>query len=147
MFIANENRTPLLSEQERILRSSEPCLTLPEASSGSRGLQPMLLTIQDVAPQLQVKPSTVYAWAAAGKIPCLKIHGLLQFNSDEIIQWVESFRRRPLFRIKTHVRPSRSRGDLDAITARVKMQAYNPRHGEARPTASPKGKEVDHGAR
>ena len=40
----------------------------------------MLLTIKDVARQLQIKPATLYAWAAHGKIPCRKIHGLIRFD-------------------------------------------------------------------
>ena len=35
----------------------------------------MLLTIKDLAEQLQIKPSTLYAWASQGKIPCVRIHG------------------------------------------------------------------------
>ena len=107
----------------------------------------MLLTIKDVAQQLQVKSATVYAWVAAGKIPCLKIHGLLRFHGDEITQWVESFRRPLLSSIPPCVRPNSSRADLDAIIARVKRQVYTPRHGETRPTASSNRKEVDDGAR
>ena len=37
----------------------------------------MLLTIKDLSARLNIKPSTLYLWAAQGKIPCRKIHGLL----------------------------------------------------------------------
>ena len=36
----------------------------------------MLLTVKDLTDRLRVKPSTLYAWAAGGKIPCVKLHGL-----------------------------------------------------------------------
>ena len=40
----------------------------------------MLLTIKDLSAWLNIKPSTLYLWAAQGKIPCQKIHGLIRFD-------------------------------------------------------------------
>ena len=39
----------------------------------------MLLTVKELADQLHIKPSTLYAWAAQGRIPCFKLHGLVRF--------------------------------------------------------------------
>jgi excisionase family DNA binding protein len=52
----------------------------------------MLLTVQELAQLLHVKAATLYAWAAQGKIPSLKLHGLLRFRQDEIDQWLETCR-------------------------------------------------------
>ncbi len=52
----------------------------------------MLLTVQELAQLLHVKAATLYAWAAQGKIPSLKLHGLLRFRQDEINQWLKSCR-------------------------------------------------------
>ena len=51
----------------------------------------MLLTIKDLAKQLQIKPSTLYAWVAQGKIPSRKTHGLVRFNPVEIDRWMALF--------------------------------------------------------
>jgi excisionase family DNA binding protein len=105
----------------------------------------MLLTIKDVSIWLNIKPSTLYLWAAQGKIPCQKIHGLIRFDREKVLGWLESFHQKPLKPV-----PSFSRAvqpDVDQLIEAAKRDAYTPRHGETRPTASPKGKEVDRGAR
>ncbi len=97
----------------------------------------MLLTIKDLSTWLSIKPSTLYLWAAQGKIPCQKIHGLIRFDRDKVTEWLESFDRKPPEPV-----PSRSRGncsDLDQIIEAAKRDAYTF-HGETRPTASPKGR-------
>ena len=105
----------------------------------------MLLTIKDVSAWLNIKSSTLYLWAAQGKIPCQKIHGLIRFDREKVIRWLESFDRKP----PTYV-PASSHAkatDIDHLIEAAKRDAYTPRHGETRPTASPKGKEGDDGAR
>ncbi len=51
----------------------------------------MLLTIKDLSAWLNIKPSTLYLWAAEGKIPCRKIHGLIRFEREAIERWLDSF--------------------------------------------------------
>ena len=51
----------------------------------------MLLTIKDLSAWLNIKQSTLYLWAAQGKIPCQKIHGLIRFDRDKVTEWLESF--------------------------------------------------------
>ena len=104
----------------------------------------MLLTIKEVATRLQIKPSTLYAWAAQGRIPCLKIHGLVRFRKDEIDQWLESFRERPKAEKSRPVRASAF--DINRVIARAKRAAYNSPHGETRQRSSPIGKEAADGA-
>jgi len=52
----------------------------------------MLLTIKDLAGQLRIKPSTLYAWASQSKIPCIRIHGLIRIRE---LNWnaVDFFRK------------------------------------------------------
>ena len=95
--------------------------------------------------RLQIKPSTLYAWAAQGRIPCLKIHGLVRFRSEEIDRWVESFR--------AHSPPptlkplsSGPRTALDELIARAKRHAYNPPPRGNQTQSSPIGKETIDGA-
>lgn len=49
-----------------------------------------LMTVEEVAAYLRVKPSTVYDWAKRGKIPAVKIGRLWRFESEEIEAWVKS---------------------------------------------------------
>ena len=105
----------------------------------------MLLTIKDVSAWLNIKRSTLYLWAAQGKIPCQKIHGLIRFDRDKVMGWLESFNRKPSGMVPSLSRANRS--DVDQLIEAAKRDVYTSRHGETRPTASPKGKEGDDGAR
>lgn len=99
--------------------------------------------VQTLSAYLNIKPCTLYAWAAQGRIPCLKIHGLVRFRKDEIDQWLESFRERPKAAESSRVRASAF--DIDRVIARAKRAAYNARHGETRLRSSPIGKEAADG--
>ena len=94
----------------------------------------MLLTIKDLAEQLRIKPSTLYAWASQSKIPCVRIHGLIRFRPEEIEGWLIGFaKNRPAL-------PDYKKrgGDIDEIIAAAKRAIYNPRHGETGPALSPR---------
>jgi len=101
----------------------------------------MLLTIQELAQLLHIKAATLYAWAAQGKIPSLKLHGLLRFRQDEIDQWLESCRvasRSPGILPRKRRRCPES--NVDVLIERAKRAVYTPT-GETRPIASPFRKE------
>ena len=38
------------------------------------------LTVKDMAIRLQVKDKTIYAWASQGKMPCVKVNGVIRFD-------------------------------------------------------------------
>jgi len=104
----------------------------------------MLLTIKDLSRWLNIKPSTLYLWAAQGRIPSQKIHGLVRFERGKVTEWLESFEQKSPESIP---RASRvSHWDLDRVIEAAKRDAYTPPSGKP-PTASPKGREVDRGAR
>jgi|PlaIllAssembly_1097288.scaffolds.fasta_scaffold583318_2 excisionase family DNA binding protein len=50
-----------------------------------------ILTVKQVAELIQVKPSTIYAWAEQRRIPSIKINGLLRFIEAEILEWLCAF--------------------------------------------------------
>jgi excisionase family DNA binding protein len=102
----------------------------------------MLLTIKELAAQLRIKTSTLYAWAAQGKIPCLRIHGLIRFRADEIEAWIAGFRQSE----RQALPPARGTDEIDRLIAGAKRAVYNPRHGETRPRTSLIGKEERDGA-
>ena len=54
---------------------------------------PQLMTVEDVAEYLRVKPSTVYEWAANGKLPSVKVGRLWRFERSEIEKWVRENRQ------------------------------------------------------
>ena len=93
-----------------------------------------LLTIRELSASLAMKPSTLYAWAAQGKIPCVRMHGLIRFRPEDIEGWLIAFaKNRPAL-------PDYKKrgGDIDLIIAAAKRAIYNPRHGETGPALSPR---------
>lgn len=107
--------------------------------------------IKAIARYLAIKPSTLYAWAAQGKIPYIKIHGLIRFQPAEIEAWITTFQKkrengRRLDLSKTFLRTGKNH-DVDALIAKAKQQVYDAPHGETEPTSSPSRKEGKHGAR
>ena len=104
----------------------------------------MLLTIKDVSAWLNIKPSTLYLWAAQGRIPSQRIHGLVRFEREKVTEWLESFERKSPESVPRASRVSHH--DLDRIIEAAKRDAYTPPPGKPS-TASPKGREVDRGAR
>jgi len=85
----------------------------------------MLLTVKDLAQQLQIKPATLYAWAAQQKIPYVKIHGVIRFEGERINEWLKSFgvtRRQ----VKVIIDRRETRGSVEALIARAKRAVYTP---------------------
>ena len=85
----------------------------------------MLLTVKDLSEQLQIKPATLYAWAAQDKIPCLKIHGVLRFERERINEWLKTFgvtRRIEPVTIGRNVLGQ----SIEALIARAKASLYTP---------------------
>ena len=82
----------------------------------------MLLTIKDLSAWLNIKPSTLYLWAAQGKVPCRKIHGLIRFDREAIQQWLDTFdtHTSPFLSIQPNIRDQ----DIDAVIARAKRSLY-----------------------
>ena len=93
------------------------------------------LSIKDLSEYLAIQASTLYAWVSQGKIPFVKIHGLIRFRREEIDGWLKSFRaEKP--KLSTP-RPNRkSPTDLDTLIATAKREVYNTRKGEIEPVSS-----------
>ena len=104
----------------------------------------MLLTIRDLSQQLRIKPATLYAWAAAGKIPCLKIHGVLRFDPKAVEDWLSSFAARSeSFPLQLGLA---EQGDsVDELIARAKRAVYTSRRGRPDQDRA-NGKEVGNGS-
>jgi len=97
----------------------------------------MLLTIREVSQLLNIKPSTLYLWAAQGRMPCFKLQGLVRFRREDLDQWLESCRTPAA--VKAALPDYKKRGgDIDEIIAAAKRAIYNPRHGETGPALSPR---------
>lgn len=48
-----------------------------------------LMTVKQVADYLQLKESTIYAWAQDGKIPAIKIGRTWRFRQVDLDAWLE----------------------------------------------------------
>ena len=94
-----------------------------------------MLTIVQLSALLNIKASTLYAWASQGKIPHVKIHGLIRFQSEEIQHWLEVFKTQKVLPLKLKEQPALSATRLDALIVRAKRKAYN-HDGETRPQQS-----------
>ena len=78
-----------------------------------------LLTAEQVAKVLNCKVKTVYAWAENGKIPSLKINGLLRFVPAEILEWIKSFRTESKRELKIGTRTVRESSIDDIIKSAI----------------------------
>jgi excisionase family DNA binding protein len=105
-----------------------------------------MLTIAQVSDLLNIKISTLYAWVSQGKIPHVKIHGLIRFQAQEIQQWLTSFHTMKSNSLKLKEKKGRGVSHLDTLIVRAKEEAYNARHGETRQRSSPIRKEAADGA-
>ena len=106
-----------------------------------------LLTVKDMATRLQVKDKTIYAWTSQGKMPCVKVNGVIRFDAREIEQWLQTCQV-PVGppRLPATNRRNGAATNVDHLIESATRAVYTAR-GETRPVASPHGKERTHGAR
>jgi excisionase family DNA binding protein len=116
-----------------------------EFMNPSRHERSLFWTVHELAAYLHIKPSTLYAWAAQDKIPCVKIHGLVRFRRETIEQWLASFEPRASLGPPRLLRRAPER-ELDPLIAAVKRAVYTSRRGKTRPTSRPITKEEMDGA-
>ncbi len=100
-----------------------------------------LLTVKDLAARLQVKDKTIYGWVSQGKIPCVKVNGVIRFDARAIEQWLQTCHK-PVGppRISASNGRTRAATDVDHLIESATRAVYTS-HGETRPVASPEGKE------
>jgi excisionase family DNA binding protein len=105
------------------------------------------LTVKELAARLQVKEKTLYAWASQGKIPCVKLNGVLRFDARAIEQWLQKCHV-PVGppRMPAKYRRKGTATSVDHLIESATRAVYTS-HGETRPIASPDGKEGVNGAR
>jgi excisionase family DNA binding protein len=63
-------------------------MKLPGSPSPPSYLQ-TLLSVEDVARLLQLKPSTVRAYAERGSMPCVRVGNRLRFLPSDVGAWIE----------------------------------------------------------
>jgi excisionase family DNA binding protein len=88
-----------------------------------------LLTIHDVAQWLTVKPCTLYLWVAQGKMPALRLGGLIRFRREDIETWLAGCQIEPPNPSRPADRRPQS-DDVDTLIARAKAEVYNSSHGK-----------------
>ena len=55
-----------------------------------------LLNIHQLSEMLNVKPKTIYHWTHIGKIPYVKLGGLLRFDQADIERWLKIQKQRSI---------------------------------------------------
>ena len=114
-----------------------------------------LIDIRTLSEYIGIKPKTLYSWAALGKIPSMKIHGVLRFDREEIDSWLMSFKkevqqlpssskgngRRPYPPEKTGKPPNSAY--INNLVSKAIQSPYNRRRRETRPSPSPKREAKD----
>ena len=90
-----------------------------------------LLTVKDVSTWLQVKPATVYVWVAEGKMPALRLGGLIRFRREDIETWLAGCQIEPPNPLRPMTRRPQS-DEVDSLIARAKAEVYNSSHGKPR---------------
>lgn len=91
----------------------------------------MLLTVKQLYDWLNIKPSTLYLWAAQGKIPCRKMHGLVRFDQEEIHHWLASFTP-ARGTTGSPYSPPQPQSEVERLIAAAKRGVYTPSR-ETRP--------------
>jgi excisionase family DNA binding protein len=97
-----------------------------------------LMDIKEVSAWLNLKASTLYLWVSQGKIPAMKIHGVIRFRRDVIEEWMRAFETsQGLASASTAPTPRslpcrRRQGidNVDALIARAKAEAYSSSPGD-----------------
>ena len=97
-----------------------------------------LLTVKDVSTWLQVKPATVYGWVAEGKMPALRLGGLIRFRREDIHTWLAGCQIEPPNPLRPVDRGSQS-DDVDLLIAKVKAEVYNSSGKPSQDRATRKG--------
>jgi len=55
-----------------------------------------LWTIEDFMNYVSVSRSTIYGWVADGKVPFIKVNGVLRFDPDAVLDWLREAARKSL---------------------------------------------------
>ena len=85
-----------------------------------------MLTIEEVADYLKLKPQTIYKWAQSGKIPGAKFGKEWRFRRSLIEEWIDN-----------HIASSSSNSKTDASPAKEKAarsKSRRPKTGPAGPS-------------
>ena len=70
-------------------------VTLPNAEQGEQDRprsvdMAALLTVSELASYLHIHPKSIYALAARGGLPCVRIGARLRFDSRDIDRWLSA---------------------------------------------------------
>ena len=88
-----------------------------------------LMDIKEVSAWLNLKSATLYLWVAQGKIPALRIHGLIRFHREDVERWLEDCRKTP--RVAAPVRRrAQAHEEVDDLIAMAKREVYTSSHGK-----------------
>lgn len=73
---------------------------LAEHGSAGTGPAPLgyrdrLMTVDEVADYIQVKPKTIYNWASLGVIPCIRMNKrIVRFKLEKVLKWLAKYEQK-----------------------------------------------------
>jgi excisionase family DNA binding protein len=53
-----------------------------------------LLTIRELSKILKINKSTLYQWVNEGKIPYIRMGGIIRFRKNDIVKWLDQCTRK-----------------------------------------------------
>jgi excisionase family DNA binding protein len=95
----------------------------------------VFISIKEAARLLNIKESTLYAWAGRGDIPSFKFGRLIRFKKEDIEAWAESKKVKAFPIIHFH---NEETGNIRNLIENVKRTVLSSTEGKAR-IASEKG--------
>jgi excisionase family DNA binding protein len=69
------------------MKNLEGEMIMKEKDASINSKSDNLLTVEDAAQLLSVKPRTIYAWVQERRIPFRKVGRLLRFDRNELLSW------------------------------------------------------------
>ena len=103
-----------------------------------------MLLATEVAQWLRVRPNTIYAWAATGHIPSVRLNGTVRFIRADIQRWVDACSKDHIESYPSPTRPivplkprSTSRETIQRAGARAIRRFLGGRSSQANPNESP----------
>lgn len=90
-------------------------------------MEPHFLTVKDVSQMLSIKANTLYCWALRGKIPSLRINGVVRFDKNKISDWLKDMQRDSSASTPLSSTTNNNTGDIDKIIENAKSSVLKDR--------------------
>lgn len=81
----------------------------------------ILLTVEELAKYLKIKPDTIYKKVKRGEIPAIKLGKIVRFSKEKIDQWISTHASQTIAEVKqTARRAKRAIQDVPTVVEKIK---------------------------